>query len=98
MSNVYTIQTQIKAPSKACPTGQVAIGHYVIDGNTLTMTDDRGEPAVDGDGKRYVHTLAPDDDPIAIACHLTRELRTALRGSTVNGFDGPIQYPKTGWR
>jgi len=99
MTKVFYVEVQVKAPCRACPNGQFAFGHYTITDNVLTMTDDAGEPAVDGDGKRYTHKLAEGENHTAIGARLTRELRTALRGGAVNGFDTPIDYgPQPRWR
>jgi hypothetical protein len=99
MTKVYYVEVQIKAPCRACPNGQFAFGHYTIVDGVLVMTDADGEPVVDGDGKRYTHKLRDSDNHQVIGAVLTRELRTALRGGTVNGFDGPINYgPQPRWR
>jgi len=48
--------------------------------------------------KTKITTVAKNEDSGAVACKMTKELRLALRGSkaSVNGFDGPINYAKTG--
>jgi hypothetical protein len=62
----------------------------------VTLTDREGNPAKDADGKTYSQKLKPGENAKQIAGRLTRELRTALRGkNAVNGFDQPIQYPKS---
>jgi len=63
------------------------------------MTDPKGEPAVDGEGRTYTHKLAPGDDAYVIAARLTKELRSALRGKSAgpSNFGGPINYPPKGY-
>jgi hypothetical protein len=99
MSKVHTVFVQIKAPRGASP-GKVAEGCYTVIDRVVTLTDRQGNPASDIDGNKYSHELAEGETAKVVACRLTRELRTALRGkdAQVSDFDGPIEYPKTGWR
>ena len=89
---------QVKKPSGAFP-GQSSLGYYTLENDTVVMTDARGEPARDPDGKYYKQALKPGENPKVIACRLARELRLALRGgknAPVRGFDGPLQYQRDG--
>jgi hypothetical protein len=87
---------QIRKLDGADP-GQVAEGAFIVEDGVVILTDRDGNPARDGDGKFYKRKLADGQNPKVIAGRLTRELRTALRGKNapVNGFDGPIRYPKS---
>ena len=95
---VHQISVKIHPPSPRMPAGQVARGYYIVVDDLLTMTDPKGEPAVDESGKTYTHKLAPGDDAIVIAGRLTKELRLALRGksSAPAGFNGPLNYNNNG--
>jgi hypothetical protein len=92
---VQFVTIQIRPPKGEFP-GQVAEGAYIVKDGLVILTDRDGNPARDGDGKFYKRKLADGENPKVIAGRLTRELRTALRGKNapVNGFDGPIRYPK----
>jgi hypothetical protein len=90
-----SVQIQIKPPKGEFP-GQTAEGMFIVEDGVVILTDREGNPARDGDGKYYKQKLADGQNPKVIAGRLTRELRTALRGkNAVNGFDGPITYPKS---
>jgi hypothetical protein len=97
MPEVKQVIVQIKAPKSGFP-GQVAYGYYTLENGVVTMTDQKGNPAVDVNEKKYFHKLLPGEDSRAVACRMTRELRNALRGTSnkpsVSGFDGPMSYPK----
>jgi hypothetical protein len=94
------VTIQIKPPKGEFP-GQTAEGAFIVENDTVILTDREGNPARDGDGKFYKQKLVDGQNPKMIAGRLTRELRSALRGKDAakNGFDGPIHYaPLTGWR
>jgi hypothetical protein len=95
MSKPQSVQIQIKPPDGSFP-GQTAEGCFIVEDGVVVLTDRDGNPARDDDGKFYKRKLADGENPKVIAGRLTRELRTALRGKNapVNGFDGPIRYPK----
>jgi hypothetical protein len=77
---------------------QVVEGFYTFDGKTVTMMGD------DGKGSRVPMML--DDEPVseratpetavAIAKVLTKRIRKALRGETVEGFGRRIDYSDQG--
>ena len=69
-------------------------GFYTVEDNVLTMTDQEGNPAVDGDGNGYTAELKPNDNPYLIAGSLTRKLRLALKpkGGGPSNFNSPIDY------
>ena len=83
---VHKVTIQTRAPRGTDP-GRVAEGFYVVVDNAVVMTNQDGKPL--DDSKHY---LGPKDDPRLIACMLTR--RRGRTAGPVNGFDGPIRYPK----
>ena len=50
---VHHVYVHIKPVSRALPTGQVAYGFYTLVDGVVTMTDEKGEAALDDDGKIY---------------------------------------------
>jgi hypothetical protein len=93
---VYQVWTQVRRP-KGSDHGQSALGYFTIDDGVVVMTDARGKPAKDAEGKTYSQKLKDGESAKLIAGRLTRELRTALRGGDAakNGFDRPVEYPKS---
>lgn len=93
MSEIKRVIVTLKPPKGDYP-GHNAEGHYVIDGDMLTMTGPSGNIAQDGTGKKYQHKLRPGDDEVGIAGKLTLELRKAFRGHSAapTGFNGKINY------
>jgi hypothetical protein len=73
---------------------QVAQGFYTLDGDRLTMMGD--------DGQGNWSPLILDDEPVtatvppehaeAVAKRLTRRIRKAFRGETVDGFGRALSY------
>jgi hypothetical protein len=96
---VHQVIVDIHLPSSRLPAGQTALGYYTVVDGVVTMTDPKGEPATDGEGRTYTRKLAPNDDARVIAGRLTKELRLALRGKSnaPSGFGGPLNYPSKGW-
>jgi hypothetical protein len=95
---VHQVYIHIKPVSLALPTGQVAYGFYTLVDGVVTMTNQKGEPALDDSGKIYSAKL-DGEDPQIIAGRLTRKLRDALIGkkdAPPAGFDAPLNYPKAG--
>jgi len=78
--------------------GQVTHGHYILDGNKVRLTDSKGTPVRRSTGDPVVHGLKDGEDPELIARVLTREFRRHIHGGRMQGFSGPIRYPKSGWR
>lgn len=70
---------------------QVAEGFYTFDGTTLQMVFANGDP-VELDGDPVTETGFAPDLVEAIAKRLTRRIRKALRGETVEGFGRRIAY------
>lgn len=96
MPEIHPVEIQIRAPKNG-DQGQTSIGRYTLDGDTVTLVDLEGKPAVDDTGRRYAQTLKAGEHHKTIAGRLARQLRTALRGDDgpINGFSGPIAYRKT---
>jgi hypothetical protein len=75
---------------------QVAEGFYTFDGSTLTMMGD--------DGKGNWSPMFLDEEPVtetvtpehaeAVAKKLTRRIRKAFRGETVEGFGRALTYER----
>jgi hypothetical protein len=100
MTEVHKVTIEIKKPKGNFP-GQVAFGYFTYVDGVVTLTDPKGVPADDGNGRRYIQRgIAPGHER-NVACNLTRQLRDALRGSSPSGlkadFSGPIEYPRS-WR
>jgi hypothetical protein len=85
---VFQVIVDIELPSPRCPQGRTALGYYVVEGDQLTMTCPKGEPAFDAAGKLYTAQLAANDNPRTIAGRLTKQLYNALRGDRPKGFGG----------
>ena len=71
--------------------GEVAIGYFIVRGDTVTLTDERGAPL---DGKEGSAKIGSDVNPKSIAQMMTRERWEATRGGV---FNRRILYPKSGW-
>ena len=98
MPEVHQVWIHIKPVSRALPTGQVAYGFYTLVDGVVTMTDAKGTPAQDDNGKVYTAKL-DGEDPQIIAGRLTRQLRDALLGkdgAPPSGFRGPLNYRPSG--
>lgn len=95
---VHHVYVHIKPCSRALPTGQVAYGFYTLVDGVVTMTDEKGNVAMDDDGKVYTAKLEGEDANV-IAGRLTMKLRDALRSKNrdgaPSGFSGPLNYPKS---
>ncbi|MGC2080731.1 MAG: hypothetical protein WA728_32900 [Xanthobacteraceae bacterium] len=100
MSEVHKVTVELNRPSKRYPSGRVAYGYFTYVDGTVTMTDAKGTPADDGNGRRYVQRDVKPGFERGIACNLTRQLREALRGPSGLGadFSGPINYPFPRWK
>jgi hypothetical protein len=89
---IHHVTVQIFPPSETSH-GQVAEGMYTFEDNEVILVDHYGNPVRDHHGKTYKKKLGPGEDAHRIAGRLTKQFRTARRGKSVNGFDGPINYP-----
>lgn len=71
---------------------QVAEGFYTFDGATLRMVFANGEPVI-LDDEPVTETVAPEQAE-AVAKKLTRRVRKAFRGETVEGFGRALTYQR----
>lgn len=70
----------------------VAEGFYTFDGETLRMVFANGEP-VTLDDAPVTETVTPEHAE-AVAKKLTRRIRKAFRGETVEGFGRSLSYER----
>jgi hypothetical protein len=70
--------------------GEVAIGHFIVRGDTVVLTNERGDPL---HGENTTAKL-DGDDPKRVAGRLTRAQWEASRGGD---FNRRLDYPKTRW-
>lgn len=71
---------------------QVAEGFYTFDGETLRMVFANGEPVMLDD--EPMASLCPLEQVEAVAKKLTRRIRNAFRGETVEGFGRALTYER----
>jgi hypothetical protein len=82
IKSIYvTVRQQSDAPGDL---GETVVAHYIFDQGVVTLTDESGKPL---DGKS--HTLAPRENPRAVASRLRR--REWLRESG-SDFNRPLHY------
>jgi hypothetical protein len=94
MPEVRNVIVILRNPSANVPgdTGQVTIGYYTVEGDTLTMTDSTGKPMRrHSDGEVYTHKLKAGDDPHTIAGLKTKTIRTMIHGDD-GAFNRPLHY------
>jgi hypothetical protein len=75
---------------------RLCLGCYVIKDDVITMTDLKGEPVVDSEGRTYEQKL-DGEHPRIIASRPTKKIRLALIGKDAppSGFGGsPLKYRK----
>jgi hypothetical protein len=95
---INRVTVTIRQPKGDGDPGQVAEGRYILEDNTVTLTNHVGTPVRDHDGKTYSKKLEQNEDAYAVAGRLTKEFRRARRGDKnhVEGFSSPIHYPRNG--
>jgi hypothetical protein len=97
MPEVQTVFVQTEAP-KGSFQGRVVEGKYIVEDGVLTLTNRRGDPVSDAEGKTYTQKLNPGDNPKQIAGLLTKKFAKARRGDAPSSrFSGPIEYPES-WK
>ena len=75
--------------------GSARIGYYTVEGELLTLTDERGTLKNDQD-QMITAVLESPTTAHAVASVLTRN---RSRGSGMRGFEkGALKYPPAGWR
>ena len=98
MPEIHQVIVQIKPPSRTKNFhGQVAFGYFTLVDGVVQMVTQDGKIAGEETGRKWRHTLAPNENARSVAARMTKELRLALRPggkAVVNGFDGPLKYPK----
>ena len=95
MPEVHTVFVQTEAP-KGNFQGRVIEGKYIVEGDQVTLTNRRGDPVRDAEGKTYMQKLNAGDNPKQIAGLMTKKFAKARRGNSapVAGFESQINYPK----
>jgi|SRR6516225_5761654 hypothetical protein len=71
--------------------GECAIGHFIEQGNSVTLTDENGKPM---DEKECTAKIG-DADPRSIASIMVRRRWEGSRGDA--DFNRPLNYKKGGW-
>jgi hypothetical protein len=95
---IFPVFIELKKPSGGHP-GHVIQGFYSLDGDTVILVDQFGDPMTDADGKSYRRKLAENQNPGTIAGTLLQNHWDARPNKSRNGFDRPIQYPPSPrWR
>jgi uncharacterized protein YxjI len=76
--------------------GVSAEGKFVVNGDTVTLTDAAGVPVKNVHGKVYSRKLNPDESPVVIARRLTKEFHSARRGKDRLDFNRALHYKRDG--
>jgi hypothetical protein len=76
--------------------GSCAEAFFTLEGDVLTMTDCDGEPIRTSGGDVMCHTMAPGENPVAIAKRFALQIHRAANGDDMAGFNRPIHYPRWG--
>jgi len=88
------VTTRPSDPDSGDP-GSARIGYYTVEGELLTLTDERGTLKNDQD-QMITAVLESPTTAHAVASVLTRN---RSRGSGMRGFEkGALKYPPAGWR
>jgi len=88
------VTTRPSDPDSGDP-GSARIGYYTVEGELLTLTDERGTLKNDQD-QMITAVLESPTTAHAVASVLTRN---RSRGSGMRGFEkGALRYPDGGWR
>ncbi len=73
---------------------QISEGFYTIDDSKIAMVYLDGQPVMIND-TAVEHFLRDGENEETIAKMLTRRIRSHFRGSSVEGFDRQLEYPRT---
>jgi hypothetical protein len=95
MPEIFTVFVQTQAP-KGSFHGRVVEGKYIVEDGVLTLTNRRGIPVSDAEGKSYTQKLNESDNPKQIAGLLTKKFAKARRGDVPASFSRPLDYPRLG--
>ena len=71
--------------------GECAVGYFIVQGNSVTLTDENGKPLDEKDGTAKVG----DADPRSIASIMVRRRWEGSQGDA--DFNRPLNYKKGGW-
>ncbi len=76
--------------------GRIEVGHYVVDGETVTLTDQNGTPIKSGRIQLgFTAKTGVEEDHAQVARRLLwRRYRATKSGSD---FNRRLDYPKRGW-
>jgi hypothetical protein len=77
---IFPVVIQLKEASDDHP-GHVVPGFYTLDGDTVTLVDEFGDPKTDADGKTYRRKLEKNQDPRTIG-YLSFCDHIGMRGRT----------------
>src|SRR5215475_3647391 len=77
---VQEVIVSVRNPSETDP-GEVAIGHFIVEGDTVTLTDERGTPLDEKEGSAKIGS---DVNRKSIAQMMTRKRWEATRGGDFN--------------
>ena len=97
MSEVRRVTVQLSAPSGDDP-GRITYGYFIVEGNTLTMTDGDGTPVRQPTtGDLFTAQLRDGLDADAVARNLTARVWRSLHGREgAAGFNRRLNYQQTG--
>jgi hypothetical protein len=91
MTTIKPVFVELKRPSGNHP-GHVLEGFFAVE--NVRLVDRDGAAVKDAQGATYSRKLTANENPKSVAHRLLRTHYSATRHKTVNGFDGPIFYPK----
>jgi hypothetical protein len=85
---------QISRPRGSFP-GAVEDGYYLLDGDTVTLTNQAGVPHLNGQGKKITAKIRPGEISRQVAGRLLRTNLGTL-GRRTGGFNRELNYPRLG--
>ncbi len=90
---VHSTYVTISRPMGDRP-GTIEPGHYIVDGDAVTLTDKEGQPLVSGRMQANYSAKLNDEPHDRVAKRLIWRKYQATRGNT--DFNRPIQYKNYG--
>jgi hypothetical protein len=87
MPEIQSVTIELARPKGGNNPGKVAIGYFLVEDNTVVLTDKKG---VAIDRHRFSRKLKDGESAKSIACILTRQQQRPKAGD----FDRVISYPK----
>jgi hypothetical protein len=85
------VVVSVRSASENDP-GECAIGYFIVQGNTVTLTDENGKPLDEKDGTAKIG----DANPKSVASIIVRRRWEGTRGEA--DFNRPLNYQRGGWR